>query len=92
VPLRSEEILMQTWIYKRGEQKGIERGIEHGMEKGTMLARKALVPLSDTRFGAMPAELRERVQAARDLELVERWCDLVSRGTREDVNRALGEG
>jgi hypothetical protein len=91
VPLLNEEFVMQNWLYKQGEQKGFDRGVEQGIEKGIALARKALVLFYETRFGAMPAPLRERVQAAHDPDLVGRWCELVSQGTREDVDRALGE-
>jgi hypothetical protein len=32
--LLPEEVVMQSWIYKQGEQKGIEKGREQGLERG----------------------------------------------------------
>jgi len=106
VPLLSKELVMGNWFYEQGEQKGIEKGIEQGVKKGIEQgvrrgiekgveqaiapARRMLVMLYETRFGPMPAPLRERVQAAANPEVVARWSERVFKGTKEDANRALG--
>jgi hypothetical protein len=32
--LLPEEVVMESWIYKQGKQKGVEEGLEQGLEKG----------------------------------------------------------
>jgi len=80
IPFLSKEMIMDNWVYRQGFKKGFVQGLAI-----------ALVLRYEMRFGAMPAPLRERVQAAHDRELVEQWCALVAHGTREDVDRALGQ-
>jgi hypothetical protein len=38
VSLLNEEVVMQSWVYRQGEQKGIEKGIEKGVGRGIELA------------------------------------------------------
>ena len=53
----------------------MEKGIEKGIEKGRTQGRQAmLLRLLDRRFGAVPADIAARVDAASPAEL-ERWFD-----------------
>lgn len=82
VPLLKEEKVMESWVYKQGEESGIEKGRLEA-------TRNAIVLLYEARFGAMPGELRARVAAAKTAAAAERWHETVARGTKEEVDAAL---
>ena len=82
LPLLEEEKVMESWVYKQGEEKGIDKG-------RAKVGRKAVGLLYETRFGPMPAHLRARVDATEEADLVERWCEVVARGSKEEVDAAL---
>jgi hypothetical protein len=84
VSLLREESIMESWVYKQGEQTGLEKGIQP--------ARKTLVLLYEARFGAMALELRARVEAAHQPDLLDRWAEVVAHASKVDVDRALAEG
>ncbi len=62
VPLFEEEKVMESWLYKQGEEKGIEKGIETG-------ARRALVDglrgVFVRRAGRQPTAEEEQTLARR---------------------------
>lgn len=89
VSLLREESVMKNWIYKEGEMKGREEGREEGRAEG---ARRAFVVFYQARFGEMPAEVRARVEAVEDVAVAERWCDLVARGSQQDVDAVVAAG
>lgn len=62
VPLLSEEIVMESWVYKQGEQKGIEKGRTEGLAE-LLLAQLA------AKFGPVSTKVRARVQKAGAAEL-----------------------
>jgi len=62
VPLLNEEIVMESWIYKVGEQKGIARGRAEGRAE-------LLLDLLAAKFGPLAAEVRAGVLKASPEEL-----------------------
>ena len=62
------------------------------MERGLVLARGMLLRLYELRFGPVPPPVRARVEAATDPEMITRWSDLISTGSREEVDQALAAG
>lgn len=72
------------------EQQVLERGIERGIARGLAPARHMLALLYEARFGPVPAAIRAGIEAAADPDTLTRWSDLVARGSREEVDRALG--
>ena len=88
VSLLKEESIMESWVYKQGEQTGLEKGLEKGLQP----ARKTLVLLYEARFGGMAPELRARVEAAHQPDLLDRWAEVVAHASKGDVDRALAEG
>lgn len=61
-------------VHKTRFQRGTERGIELGIERGQLLeARTAVRELLEARFGALPAEVVEPVNAAADLDALRLW-------------------
>lgn len=66
-----------------------QRGIEEGREEGLAPARHALLVLYEVRFGRVPKAVRARVEATTDPDTLMGWTDLVARGARADVDRAL---
>ena len=61
-----------TTLERRGIEKGIERGIERGISKGiekgkALQAQISLLTILEARFGSLPTQLRERIEAMEDL-------------------------
>jgi hypothetical protein len=91
---RSEEVRAMggrrlTWAeqfeekgWHKGVEKGIEVGVEMGMEKG---ARQTLLRLLAFRFGPLPDEVKERVEAIHSVERLNELADqiLVARSLEE---------
>lgn len=74
---------------KKGRQEGLKEGLEKGLEKGLAPARHAVLVLYEVRFGPVPKAIRARVEATTDPDTLMGWTDLVARGDRADVDRAL---
>ncbi len=80
--LLPEEVVMQSWIYKQGEQKGREQGREEGREQGREQGREeGLGPLAHLleRRLARPLTSPERAVLVRRLDALgpERLGDIV---------------
>lgn len=84
VPLLKEETIMESWVYKQGEERGLEKGLQ--------TARRALVLLYEARLGPLSEPLQARVQAASSPDLISRWCELAASGSKEEVDAALARG
>jgi predicted transposase YdaD len=82
VPLLSEEIVMQNWIYKQGEQKGIEKGIEKGRVEGRA---ELLLDQLAAKFGRLPPKVRARVRKASLEELTAWGTRVLTATTLADV-------
>jgi hypothetical protein len=83
-----QEFLMDTEdIVARWEQNVREEGLQ----KGLAPARRAFVMLYGLKFGPMPATLRRRAKTTTDPDAINRWCDLVARGTRKEVDQAISK-
>lgn len=81
----SQERNMQT-IAQMLENRGLERGLERGRQEGRQeSARNILTRQLRRRFGALPAHILKRLDAA-DTDQLERWADRVlDAGSLEDV-------
>jgi flagellar biosynthesis/type III secretory pathway protein FliH len=54
--LLPEEVVMESWIYKKGKQEGLEQGLEKGLEQGLEQGlEKGLGPLAHCWSAASPA-------------------------------------
>lgn len=57
-----------TWA-ERLEQKGVEKGLEKGREAGLLTGkRETLLRQLSAKFGALPKELRTRVEAIESVD------------------------
>jgi hypothetical protein len=63
---------------------------EEGLRKGLAVARRSLLLLYESRFGAVPAAVRARIEATSDADTIMRWTERVAHDAREDVDRDLG--
>jgi len=59
---------------EQGREQGLEQGREQGRREGRAQTRRMLGRILTKRFGAVPAEVQARVDAASAEEL-ERWAD-----------------
>lgn len=68
-----------TWLGQaeaRGIEKGLQKGLEKGIQKGTETAtrqaverlRRVVFQQIEQRFGAVPAKLRQKIEAIDGLE------------------------
>jgi hypothetical protein len=85
------EFLMSTQdLYEECRQKteqiGVERGIERGIERN---AKQYLLETYETRFGAIPAELRAAVEATHDAPTLHAWFKLVITRSAEEIAAAI---
>ncbi len=61
------------------ERFAIEKGLQQGIERGRVIAgRQAVLELLETRFGPVPEEVRERVDAQTNLERLRSWLRLAA--------------
>jgi len=58
----NEETLMESWLYKQGEEKGFKKGEEKGLEKG---AARSLRALFARRIGRQPTLDEEQALTRR---------------------------
>jgi hypothetical protein len=79
--LMSTQDLYEEWKQKT-EQAGVERGIEHK-------AKQDLLELYETRFGAIPAELRAAIQATHDEPTLHAWFKLAITRSAEEIAAAI---
>lgn len=57
-------------------------------EGGLLSMRRAVLALVSVRFGAVPADVRQRVEECTDVAVLERWHEAVARAADEDAVRA----
>ena len=71
---------------EQGIEQGIERGIEQGIEQGHMNTLRVMLSRQiNLKFGAVPADVAERIEEASS-ETLERWAEqLVAANTLEEV-------
>ena len=76
--LLAEEVVMESWIYKQGKQKGLEEGLEQGLGKGLEKGLGPLAHLFERRLGRALTAV-ERGVLVRRLDALgpERLGDLV---------------
>jgi hypothetical protein len=77
---REVKKMAMTWserLEAKGMEKGIEKGVEKGMEKGLRALKRVLLSLLEERFGPLPDETRERVEAISSLERLTRLSQRV---------------
>lgn len=69
------------------------KAFEEGqLEGGVLLMRRAVLALVGVRLGAVPADVRERIEACTEVAVLERWHEAVARAADQDgVRAALGE-
>jgi flagellar biosynthesis/type III secretory pathway protein FliH len=64
---------------QEGIEKGLQQGIEKGLQEGQVIAgRQAVLELLEVRFGSVPEEVREQVNAETNLERLRRWHRLAA--------------
>ncbi len=73
-----EEIVMQSWVYKqgveKGRQEGIEKGIEEGIEKGSQETLRRSIALTLSARGLrLTATRRAQLDAETRIEVLEAW-------------------
>jgi hypothetical protein len=78
---REAEALMKT-TYERGVEDGIERGIERGIELGE---RRLTLRLMEAKFGPLPAEVKQRVEALSPEALAQLELDLLKAQALEEL-------
>jgi len=61
-------------VEKRSLEKGIEKGIEQGIEKGI---QKVLLTQIAARFGAVPKDIRQKIQTSHNAKNLERMATLL---------------
>ena len=72
--------------YKRGLQYGVQQGMQQGMQQGEL---KILLNLAEIRFGAIPAEDRERISALSPADLERLSLNLLKAPTLTDLLRSV---
>jgi hypothetical protein len=73
---REVKTMATTWS-ERLEAKGREVGRDEGLQEGLRALRKVLLHLLDQRFGPLPEETREQVEAISSLERLTRLSERV---------------
>jgi Putative transposase, YhgA-like len=68
---REVRAMAMTWAEKL-EAKGLEKGMQRGMLQGIRALRRVLLSLLEQRFGALPEETRQRVEAISSVERLTR--------------------
>lgn len=63
---------------EKGIEAGIEKGIEAGIEKGVSALRRALKGQMELKFGPLPSEYLQRLEAA-SAEQLETWSQQILR-------------
>lgn len=73
-------------IVKRVEKRSIEKGIEKGIPVGI---QKVLLKQIAARFGAVPKEIRQKIQTSHDAKKLERMATLLLTIQRKDELKDL---
>lgn len=67
------ELIIQGWIYKQGEQKGIEKGRAEGGAAGTL--RQAIEKALAARKVRLSTSRREQLAAESRVDVLQVWFD-----------------
>jgi hypothetical protein len=71
--IEEEFVSIEAGIFERGMSKGISKGVSQGISQGVVLGqRSTLLTQLGVRFGELPAEISDRVEAAEG-PLLDRW-------------------
>jgi predicted transposase YdaD len=71
---------------KRGREQGLQRGLEQGLEQGLESGRRSLLLTQlEHRFGTVPAEMLEQIDAATSEQLDSWALRLLSASSLDDV-------
>ena len=90
-----ERSVTVQWLLEKGRGEGLEKGIAKGIEKGIVKGivkgalearREDVLSILESRFGAVPLEIRRRILALGDEELLR---ELVAASARVSDLRAL---
>lgn len=85
-----QEFLMSTREVEKYleqiEQRGLEVGLKEGLERGFA---RAVLAAYRARFGAPPAALGTAVEQAHDHAELERWLEIVTTRSKEEIAAAL---
>lgn len=73
-------------IVKRVEKRSIEKGIERGIEKGI---QKVLLAQIAARFGAVPKDIRQKIQTSHNAKNLERMAALLMTIKSKDELKTL---
>lgn len=69
-----EELVMQSWVYTQGREKGLEEGIERGIEKGIEKGLRQSIALALSARGLkLSAAHRARLDAEARAEVLQAW-------------------
>jgi hypothetical protein len=75
----AREYLMNTSeLYEQWKQRIEGEGVERGL-------RQALVSVYESRFGAMPAEIRAAIEATHDAATLNRWTTVIGARSAEEI-------
>jgi hypothetical protein len=72
-----EELVMRSWVYNLGHERGIEegrvRGLEEGIEKGIDALRQSIEVALSTRGLKLTAARRAQLAAETRIDVLQRW-------------------
>ena len=71
---REVKTMALTWS-ERLEAKGMEKGMEKGLNKGLRALKRVLLRLLEQRFGPLPEETRDRVEAISSMDRLTRLSE-----------------
>ena len=78
-----EEIVMQSWVYKQGVEKGRQEGIEKGIEKGSQeTLRQSIALILSARGLRLTATRRARLDAETRIEVLNAWLTRAATAAR----------
>ena len=77
-------------IVKRVEKRSLEKGIKKGLEKGIPVGiQKVLLTQIAARFGAVPKDIRQKIQTSHNAKSLERMATLLMKIKSKDELRNL---
>ncbi len=87
-----EELVMQSWVYTQGRQKGIEegieqgieRGVERGVEQGLLALRQAITLALEVRGLSVTLDRRPQLDAETRIEVLQTWLTRAITAERAD--------
>jgi flagellar biosynthesis/type III secretory pathway protein FliH len=87
--LMDTEDIVEKWR-RKAVQEGVEQGIKQGVEQGVKQGvASSLIELYEARFGAMPDELRARVEATDDESTLRTWVRLAGTRSADEIVAAI---